>query len=237
MKSNNLRIIFSALLLTITWQSEALAQKRGSTGTILKNYQKSESDTTSSAAGQVGQVDSDNKEMAQETVDALNTFGITCPAAGTSGPALSADQLAQLNAHFSALDNIVKQLKAKPEMADSEFLAVITGLSQTPAEQFRVQDTIQGYDSEARGGTLPFLEIFRSNMIEKSQDNDGNGKIDLFDLWEKVKKENPTFTFAQRKAEFIARLAFTIEQLRAFGISDKEYQEFKENNCLGALIR
>lgn len=235
MKLNNLRIIFSALTLTVMWQSEAFAGG-GTTSTVTDNYKAPET-PTSSPASRVAQPNLNNN-AAKEVVEALNeiNLGNTCSAPSDIRNPLEADALAAVNQHRSALNQEVDKLTASQEIKTSSFAPIVEELYTSNSERAGVMQFLEGLDSEAQRGALRVLETFRSNLTELSQDKNNNGKIDLLDTLEKLKKENPSFTDSQLKAELINGLILTEDQALALGISKEEYEQAKENNCFGKLI-
>lgn len=222
MKSNNLRIIFSALILMITWQSDALAQRTG-----VPNPKAPGSSTFVPNAG-TPSVQNENLPRAVDPnaakiIDRLNSDTLTCPPVNSGNVRqfeINTELASEIAATSAELAGVTNSMMAYAQAAN---LALDTfGFTQTDSLSF--QGFLRQMPAEAQQSAQNLQVRYLKRLKELHQDQDGNGFMDWID---ELKKRGD---LSQETLEnLIWEDVFSKEEAASLGISEAEFEEFNKN--------
>ena len=234
MKSNNLRIFFSALLLTVTWQSETFAQGRSSsavTDTSVPGSATFGETQNPSGFANPSLPSSDVLDQTREIINLNSNDPSFCPPLSRSAdntqryeinPEL-ASKIADTTGELTGVTNSMQAFAQTANVGLDTF-----GFSQ--ADSLSFQSFLRGMPTEAQQGAQNLQARYLKRLKELHQDQDGNGFMDWID---ELKKRGDLTQ--EGLVNLVWEGVLSKEEAASLGISEAELNEFN-TKCRSKIL-
>lgn len=226
MKSNNLRIIFSALLLTITWQSEALAQRPAVPNSKAPGSSTYDSNTSTPS---VQNPNLPVPNAAKEVIDRLNSDTLTCPPVNPGNVLrfeINPERASEIATISAELAGVTNSMMAYAQAAN----LTLDTFGFTQADSLSFQAFLGQMPAEAQQGAQNLQARYLKRLKELHQDRDGNGFMDWID---ELKKRGDLSQ--EGLVNLVWEGVLSKEEAASLGISEAELNEFNKK-CRSKLL-
>lgn len=235
MKLNNLRIIFSVLILTITWQSVVLAQGRSSSSTTDPSVPGSttfgERQNPSGFANPSLPTNPDILNQTREIINLNSNDPNFCPplsrsAGNTQRYEINTELASEIASTSGELAGVTDSMLAYAQAAN---LALDT-FGFTQADSLSFQGFLRQMPAEAQQGAQNLQARYLKRLKELHQDRDGNGFMDWID---ELKKRGDLSQ--EGLVNLVWEGVLSKEEAASLGISEAELNEFNKK-CRSKLL-
>ncbi len=233
MKSNNLKTIFSVLILTISWQSEAFAQGRSSRTldpSVPGSTTFGERQNTPGFANPSLPTRPDILDQTREIIRNSNDPNFCPPFLrsenNTQRFEINTEVASAIAATSPELIRVTNSMSAHAEAANIP----LDTFGFTPADSLSFQDFLRGMSSEAQQGAQNMQARYLARLKELHQDQDNNGFMDWID---ELKKRGDLTQ--EGLVNLVWERVLSKEEAASLGISEAELNEFNKN-CRSRLL-